>query len=64
MSKRNVSVPSTSSDMQEDEDVQEVFSSGLPKKTVLGKRKGTKLVDNYFAPRTTLGAQLSLKSVF
>ena len=64
MSKRNVSVPSTNSDMQEDEDVQEVFSSGLPKKTVLGKRKGTKLVDNYFAPRTTLGAQPSLKSVF
>ena len=58
------SVPFTNSDMQEDEDVQEVFSSGLPKKTVLGKRKGTKPVDNYFAPRTTLGDQLSLKSVF
>ena len=47
------SVPCTNSDMQEDEDVQEVFSSGLPKKPVLGKRKGTNLVDNYFAPRTT-----------
>ena len=47
------SVPSTNSDMQEDEDVQEVFSSRLPKKPVLGKRKGTNLVDNYFAPRTT-----------
>ena len=58
------SVPSTNSDMQEDEDVQEVFSSGLPKKSVLGKRKGTKLVDNYFTPRTTPGAQPSLKSVF
>ena len=58
------SVPFINSDMQEDEDVQEVFSSGLPKKTVLGKRKGTKPVDNYFAPRTTLGDQLSLKSVF
>ena len=58
------SVPSTNSDMQEDEDVQEVFSSGLPKKTVLGKRKGTKPVDNYFAPRTTLRDQLSLRSVF
>ena len=50
--------------MQEDEDVQEVFSSGLHRKPVLGKRKGTKLVDNYFAPRTTPGAQLGLKSVF
>ena len=50
------SVPSTNSDMQKDEDVQEVFSSGLPKKLVLDKRKGTNLVDNYFAPRTTLGA--------
>ncbi|XP_023884919.1 uncharacterized protein LOC111997101 [Quercus suber] len=58
------SVPSTNSDMQEDEDVQEVFSSGLSKKLVLGKRKGTKPVDNYFAPRTTPGAQPSLKSVF
>ncbi|XP_065626362.1 uncharacterized protein LOC136066252 [Quercus suber] len=58
------SVPSTNSDMQEDEDVQEVFSSGLPKKLVLGKRNGTKLVDNYFAPRTTPGAQPGLKSVF
>ena len=52
--------------MQEDEDVQEVFSSGhgLPKKPILGKRKGTNPVDNYFAPRTTPGAQPSLKSVF
>ena len=58
------SVPSTNSDMQEDEDVQEVFSSGLPKKPVLSKRKGTKPVDNYFAPKTTPGAQPSLKSVF
>ena len=58
------SVPCTNSDMQEDEDVQEVFSSGLPKKPVLGKRKGTKPVDNYFAPRTTPGAQPGLKSVF
>ena len=60
------SVPSINSDMQEDDDVQEVFSSGhgLPKKLVLGKRKGTNPVDNYFAPRTTLGDQLSLKSVF
>ena len=58
------SVPSTNSDMQEDEDVQEVFSSGLPKKPVLGKRKGTNPVDNYFAPRTTPGAQPGLKSVF
>nr|XP_023870395.1 uncharacterized protein LOC111982996 [Quercus suber] len=58
------SVPSTYSDMQEDENVQEIFSSGLPKKPILGKRKGTKLVDNYFAPRTTLGAQHGLKSVF
>ena len=58
------SVPSTNSDMQEDEDVQEVFSSGLPKKPVLGKRKGTKLVDNYFSLRTTLGAQPGLKSMF
>ena len=48
-----LSVPSTNSDMQEDEDVQEVFSSRLPKKPVLGKRKGTNLVDNYFAPRIT-----------
>ena len=30
------SVPSTNSDMQEDEDVQEVFNSALPKKPVLG----------------------------
>ena len=58
------SVPSTNSDMQEDEDVQEVFSSGLPKNPVLGKRKGTKPVDNYFAPRTTPRAQPGLKSVF
>ena len=58
------SVPSTNSDMQEDEDVQEVFSSGLPKKPVLSKRKGTKPVDNYFAPKTTPGAQPGLKSVF
>ncbi|KAL4619227.1 hypothetical protein ACB092_06G064500 [Castanea dentata] len=58
------SVPSTNSDLQEDDDVQEVFSSGLPKKPVLGKRKGTKLVDNYFAPRTTPRAQHGLKSVF
>ena len=58
------SVPSTNSDMQEDEDVQEVFSNGLPKKPVLGKRKGTKPVDNYFAPTTTPGAQPGLKSVF
>ncbi|XP_050254857.1 uncharacterized protein LOC126700698 [Quercus robur] len=58
------SVPSTNSDMQEDEDVQEVFSSGLPKKLVLGKRKSTNPMDNYFAPRTTLGAQPGLKSVF
>ena len=36
----------------------------MPKKLVLGKRNGTKLVDNYFAPRTTPGAQPSLKSVF
>ena len=50
--------------MQEDEDVQEAFSSRLPKKTVLGKRKCTKPVNNYFAPRTTPGAQPSLKSVF
>ena len=58
------SVPSTNSDLQEDEYVQEVFSSGLPKKLVLGKRKGTKTVDDYFAPRTTPGAQPGLKSVF
>uniref|UniRef100_A0A7N2LIJ0 DUF659 domain-containing protein n=1 Tax=Quercus lobata TaxID=97700 RepID=A0A7N2LIJ0_QUELO len=58
------SVPSTNSDMQEDEDVQEVFISGLPKKLVLGKRKGTKPVDNYFASRTTPRAQPGLKSVF
>ena len=60
------SVSSTNSDMQEDDDVQEVFSSGhgLPKKPVLGKRKGTHPVDSYFAPRTTPGAQPSLKSVF
>ena len=59
------SVPSTNSDMQED-DVQEIFSSGhgLPKKLVLGKRKGIKPVDNYFAPRTTPGDQPGLKSVF
>ena len=50
------SVPSTNSDMQEDEDVQEVFSSGLPKKPVLGKRKSTNPVDSYFTPRTTPGA--------
>ena len=52
------SVPFTNSDLQEDEDVQEVFSSGhgLLKKPVLGKRKGTNPVDNYFTPRTTLGA--------
>ena len=58
------SVPFTNSDIQEDEDVQKVFSSRLPKKLVLGKGKGTKLVDNYFAPRTTPEAQLGLKSVF
>ena len=58
------SVPSINSDMQEDEDFQEVFSSGLPKNPVLGKRKGTNLVDNYFSPRTTPKAQTSLKSVF
>ncbi|KAK9984383.1 hypothetical protein SO802_033908 [Lithocarpus litseifolius] len=58
------SVPSTNSDIQEDEDVQEVFSSGLPKKPVLGKRKGTRPVDNYFASRTTPRAQPGLKSVF
>ncbi|KAL0016963.1 hypothetical protein SO802_004032 [Lithocarpus litseifolius] len=58
------SVPSTNNDIQEDEDVQEIFSSGLPKKSVLGKRKGTRLVDNYFSPRTTPGAQPGLKSVF
>ena len=60
------SVPSTNSDMQEDDDVQEVFSSGhgLPKKPVLGERKSTNPVDSYFAPRTTLGAQPGLKSVF
>nr|XP_023912414.1 uncharacterized protein LOC112024002 [Quercus suber] len=58
------SVPSTNSDMQENEDVQEVFSSRLPKIPVLGKRKGTKSVDNYFAPRTTPRAQPGLKSVF
>ena len=52
--------------MQEDEDVQEVFSSshGLPKKPVLGKRNGTNPMDNYFTPRTTPGAQPDLKSVF
>ena len=35
------SVPFTNSDMQEDEDVQEVFCSGhgLPKKLVLGIKK-------------------------
>ncbi|XP_030945986.1 uncharacterized protein LOC115970498 [Quercus lobata] len=58
------SVPSTNSDMKEDEDVQEVFSSRLPKKLVLGKRKGTKPMDNYFAPRTTPRAQPGLKNVF
>ncbi|XP_030929422.1 uncharacterized protein LOC115955440 [Quercus lobata] len=58
------SVPSTNSDMQEDEDVQEVFSNGLPKKPILGKRNGTNPVDNYFAPRTTPGDQPGLKSVF
>ena len=36
----------------------------MPKKPVLGKRNGTKPMDNYFAPRTTLGAQPGLKSVF
>ena len=36
----------------------------MPKKPVLGKRNGTKPMDNYFAPRTTPGAQLGLKSVF
>ena len=51
------SVPSTNSDMQEDE-------GGLPKNPVLGKRNGTKPVDNYFAPIATPGAQLGLKSVF
>ncbi|KAL0012989.1 hypothetical protein SO802_000058 [Lithocarpus litseifolius] len=35
------SVPSTNSDVQEDEDVQEVFSNELPKRPILGKRKGT-----------------------
>ncbi|XP_030941576.1 uncharacterized protein LOC115966484 [Quercus lobata] len=58
------SVPSTNSDMQEDEDVQQVFSSGLPKNPILGKRKDTKPMDNYFAPRITPRAQPSLKSVF
>ena len=60
------SVPSTNSDMQEDDDVQEVFSNGhgLPKKHVLGKKKSTNSVDSYFAPRTTPRAQPSLKSVF
>ena len=58
------SVPFTNSDLQEDEDVQEVFSSGLPKKPILGKRNDTKPVDDYFAPRTTPGAQPGLKSVF
>ena len=33
------SVPFTNSDLQEDEDVQEVFSSGLPKKPVLVKER-------------------------
>ena len=33
------SVPFTNSDIQEDEDVQEVYSSGLPKKLVLGIKK-------------------------
>ena len=36
----------------------------MPKKPVLGKINGTKPMDNYFAPRTTLGAQPGLKSVF
>ena len=36
----------------------------MPKKPVLGKRNGTNPVDNYFAPRTTPGAQPGLKSVF
>lgn len=58
------SVPSTNSDLQEDDDVQEVFSSGLPKKPVLDKRKGTKLIDIYFSLRTTLGAHPGLKSMF
>ena len=60
------SVPSTNNDMQEDEDVQEVFSNGhgLPKKPVLGKRNGTNPVDNYFAPKTTPGVRPGLKSVF
>ena len=62
--KEMFSVPSTNNDMKEDEDVQEVFSSRLPKKPVLGKRKGTRPMDNYFVPRTTLGAQPGLKSVF
>ena len=43
------SVPSTNRDMQKDE-------RGLPKNPVLGKRNGTKPMDNYFAPRTTLRA--------
>ena len=51
------SVLFTNSDMQEDE-------GGLPKNPVLGKRNGTKPVDNYFAPIATPGAQLGLKSVF
>ena len=36
----------------------------MPKNPVLGKRNGTNPVDNYFAPRTTPGAQPSLKNVF
>ena len=36
----------------------------MPKKPVLGKRKSTNPVDSYFVPRTTPGAQPSLKSVF
>ena len=36
----------------------------LPEKPVLGKRKGTKPMENYFAPRTTPGTQPGLKSVF
>ena len=62
--KEMFSVPSTNNDMKEDEDVQEVFSSRLPKKPVLGKRKGTRPMDNYFAPRTTPRAQPGLKIVF
>ena len=36
----------------------------MPKKPVLGKRKGTNPMDIYFAPTTTPGAQPGPKSVF